>query len=72
METNQEVSVCLVADSITGEHKVAICSESTGEVVMLNLPQMLALQDIIKHATAYINEHGTHATESVPEDAMRH
>ena len=72
MGTKQEVRVFLVADSTTGEYKVAIRSESTGEEVMVNLPQMLALQNIIKHAIAYINEHGTHLTESVPEGAVRH
>ena len=72
MGTKQDVRVFLVAEKDTGEHKVAICSESTGAVVMVNLPQMLVLQDIINHAIAYINEHGTHITESVPEGAVRH
>ena len=72
METKQEVKVFMVNDNTTGERKIAICSESTGGVVIVDLPQMLALQDSISHAIAYINEHGTHITESVPEGAVRH
>ena len=36
------------------------------------LDAMLALQDSINYAITYINEHGTHTTESVPEGAVRH
>ena len=71
MGTKQEVKVFMVTENTTGERKVAICSESTGAVVIVNLPELLTLQDKINHAIAYINEHGTHITESVPEGAVR-
>ena len=72
MGTKQEVTVFLVAEKATGERKVAIGSESAGTMLVFNLPELLALQDSINHAIAYIEEHGTHITESVPEGAVRH
>lgn len=72
MGTKQEIAIFLVADGTTGEHKVAIGSESAGTMLVFNLPELLALQDSINHAIAHIEEHGTHITESVPEGAVRH
>lgn len=72
MGTKQEIAIFLVAENTTGERKVAICSESAGTALIFNLPELLALQDSINHAIAYIEEHGTHITESVPEGAVRH
>ena len=72
MGTKQGVSVFLVAEKATGERKVAIGSEASGALLVFNLPELLVLQDSINHAIAYIEEHGTHTTESVPEGAVRH
>lgn len=72
MGTKQGVTVSLVAEKATGERKVAICSESSGTALVFNLPELMVLQNSINQAIAYINEHGTHLTESVPEGAVRH
>ena len=72
MGTKQEVTVVLVAEKATGERKVAIGSEASGTILVFNLTELLALQGSINHAIAYIEKHGTHITESVPEGAVRH
>ena len=72
MGTKQGVTVFLVAEKATGERKVAIGSEASGTLLVLNLPELLVLQEAMNNAIAYIEKHGTHITESVPEGAVRH
>ena len=72
MGTKQGVTVFLVIEKTTGERKVAIGSEASGTILVFNLPDLLVLQEGINNAIAYIEEHGTHLTESVPEGAVRH
>ena len=72
MGTKQGVTVFLVAEKATGERKVAIGSEASGTLLVFNLPELLILQEGINSAIAYLEKHGTHTTESVPEGAVRH
>ena len=72
MGTKQEVTVLLATDNITGEHRVVIRSDPAGTVLVFNLLELVALQSAINHAITYIEKHGTHSTESVPEGAVRH
>ena len=72
MGTKRGVTVFMVVEKATGEHKVAIRSEASDTILVLNLPELLVLQEGINNAIAYIKEHGTNITESVPEGAVRH
>ena len=72
MGTKQGVIVSLVVEKATGEHKVAIGSEASDTILVLNLSELLVLQEGINNAIAYIKKHGTNITESVPEGAVRH
>ena len=72
MKTKQGVSVFMVTEKATGECKVAIGSEASGTILVLNLPELLVLQGAINNAIAYMEKHGTNNNESVPEGAVRH
>lgn len=72
MGTKQEVVVALVTEKATGECKVAIGSEASGTMLVFSIEEAKALQIALVDAIAYMEKHGTHTTESVPEGAVRH
>ena len=72
MGTKQEIGIAVVADNATGERKIAIVSVESNTMLVFNMEELKALQIALVDAIAYINEHGTHLTESVPEGAVRH
>lgn len=72
MGTKRKIGIAIVDDKTTGERRVAIGSAESDMLLVFNLEELKALHTGIIDAIAYINEHGTHATESVPEGAVRH
>ena len=72
MGTKQEIGIAVVADNATGERKIAIVSVESNTMLVFNMEELKALQIAIVDAIAYMEEHGTHLTESVPEGAVRH
>ena len=72
MGTKQEIGIAVVADNATGERKIAIVSVESNTMLAFNMEELKALQIAIVAAIAYMEEHGTHLTESVPEGAVRH
>ena len=72
MGTKQESGIAIVTDKTTGERRVAIGSAESDMLLVFNMEELKALQIALVDAIAYINEHGTHLTESVPEGAVRH
>ena len=72
MGTKQEIGIAVVADNATGERKIAIVSVESNTMLVFNMEELKALQIALVDAIAYIEKHGTHLTESVPEGAVRH
>lgn len=72
MGTKQEIGIAVVADNATGERKIAIVSVESNTMLVFNMEELKALQIALVDAIAYMEEHGTHLTESVPEGAVRH
>ena len=72
MGTKQQIGIAIVNDKTTGERRVAIGSAESDMLLVFNLEELKALHDGIVDAIAYMEKHGTHATESVPEGAVRH
>ena len=72
MGTKQEIGIAVVADNATGERKIAIVSVESNTMLVFNMEELKALQIALVDAIAYMEEHGTHATESVPEGTVRH
>ena len=72
MGTKQEIGIAVVADNATGERKIAIVSVESNTMLVFNMEELKALQIAIVDAIAYMEEHGTHTTESVPEGTVRH
>lgn len=72
MGTKQEIGIAIVNDKTTGERRVAIGSAESDMLLVFNLEELKALHDGIVDAIAYMEKHGTHTTESVPEGAVRH
>ena len=72
MGTKQEIGIAVVADNATGERKIAIVSVESNTMLVFNMEELKALQIALIDAIAYMEEHGTHITESVPEGAVRH
>ena len=72
MGTKQEIGIALVADNATGERKIAIVSVESNTMLVFNMEELKALQIALVDAIAYMEEHGTHTTESVPEGTVRH
>ena len=72
MGTKQEIAIAVVTDNTTGERKVAIGSVETNTMLVFNMEELKLLHTGIVDAIAYIEKHGTHLTESVPEGAVRH
>lgn len=72
MGTKQDIAIHIVADKNTGERKTAIGSAESGIMLIFNLNELKDLRDGVDAAIAYIEKHGTHLTESVPEGAVRH
>lgn len=72
MGTKQEIGIAIVTDNATGERKVAIGSLESDTMLIFNMTELKALHTAIVDAIAYMEEHGTHITESVPEGAVRH
>ena len=72
MGTKQEIGIAVVADNATGERKIAIVSVESNTMLVFNIEELKALQIALVDAIAYMEEHGTHTTESVPESTVRH
>lgn len=72
MGTKQEIGIAVVADNATGERKIAIVSVESNTMLVFNMEELKALQIALIDAIAYMEEHGTHTTESVPEGTVRH
>ena len=72
METKQKIGIAIVNDKTTGERRVAIGSAESDMLLVFNMDELKALHDGIVDAIAYMEKHGTHTTESVPEGAVRH
>ena len=72
MRTKQKIGIAIVNDKTTGERKVAIGSAESDMLLVFNMEELKALQIALVDAIAYMEEHGTHTTESVPEGAVRH
>ena len=72
MGTKQKIGIAIVNDKTTGERKVAIGSAESDMLLVFNMGELKALQIALVDAIAYMEEHGTHTTESVPEGAVRH
>ena len=72
MGTKQEIGIAVVADNATGERKIAIVSVESNMMLVFNMEELKALQIALVDAIAYMEKHGTHTTESVPEGAVRH
>ena len=72
MGTKQEIGIAVVADNATGERKIAIVSVESNTMLVFNMEELKALQIALVDAIAYMEEHGTHTTESVPEGTVRH
>ena len=72
MRTKQEIGIAIVNDKTTGERRVAIGSWESDMLLVFNLEELKELQTGIVDAIAYMEKHGTHLTESVPEGAVRH
>lgn len=72
MGTKQKIGIAIVNDNTTGERKVAIGSLESDTLLVFNMEELKALHTGIVDAIAYIEKHGIHITESVPEGAVRH
>ena len=72
MGTKQKIGIAIVNDKTTGERRVAIGSAESDMLLVFNLEELRELQTGIIDAIAYMEKHGTHTTESVPEGAVRH
>ena len=72
MGTKQDIAISIVAEKTTGERKASIGCEESGFILVFNLEELRGLREGIEDAIAYIEKHGTHITESVPEGAVRH
>lgn len=72
MGTKQEIGIAVVADKATGERKIAIVPAESETMLVLNMEELKALQIALVDAIAYMEKHGTHTTESVPEGTVRH
>ena len=72
MGTKQKIGIAIVNDKTTGERKVAIGSAESDMLLVCNMEELKALHDVIVDAIAYMEKHGTHTTESVPEGTVRH
>ena len=72
MGTKQKIGIAIVNDKTTGERKVAIGSLESDTMLVFNMEELKALQIALVDAIAYMEEHGTNNTESVPEGAVRH
>lgn len=72
MKDASTISMYLVSDKTTGERKAVISSEDAKAAFVFNLEELKSLRDGIDEAIKYIEEHGTHVTESAPEGAVRH
>ena len=72
MGTKQEIGIAVVANNATGERKIAIVSAESNTMLVFNMEELKALQIALIDAIAYMEEHGTHTTESVPEGTVRH
>ena len=72
MGTKQEIGIAIVNDKTTGERRVAIGSAESDMLLVFNMEELKALHDGIVDAIAYMEKHGTHTTESVPEGTVRH
>ena len=72
MGTKQQVGIAVVNDKTTGERRVVIGSAESDMLLVFNLEELKALHTGIIDVIAYIEKHGTHNTESVPEGTVRH
>ena len=72
MGTKSDIAIAIVADKETGERKAAIGSDDAGMMLIFSLEELKAMRKGVDDAIAYIEKHGTHTTESVPEGAVRH
>lgn len=72
MKEASTISLHLVSDKLTGEHKAIISSEDATAAFVFNLEELKSLREGIDEAIKYIEEHGTYITESAPEGAVRH
>lgn len=72
MGTKQDIAINIVANKETGERKASLGSEESGFMLVFNLEELKGLREAIDTAIDYIEKHGTHITESVPEGAVRH